>query len=279
MHGVAPYARRLRLRRWIGEDHIGLTVDGLEARRLVRYRLRHLLGQLENVFGLGRGAALVVFAYFGASWLVPIDRWPDIVIQARSLPLAYQGAGQLRKVGGEIYVVNLLGLSVLREIGPLVTAIIVAGRSGSAFTAQLGTMKVNREIDAMRTLGLDPVELLVIPRMLALILVLPLLTFYACMVALAGGALTSYLVLDITAAQFITQMRAGLLDVWDVVCGMIKTPVFAGVIALVGCHEGLQVSGSAESVGLRTTRAVVESIFLVIVLNALFSILFSFLRL
>jgi len=193
--------------------------------------------------------------------------------------LAYQGAGQLRKVGGEIYVVNLLGLSILREIGPLVTAIIVAGRSGSAFTAQLGTMKVNQEIDAMRTLGLDPVELLVIPRMLALVLVLPLLTFYACMVALAGGALMSYLVLDITAAQFITQMRAGLLDVYDVICGELKTPVFAAVIALVGCHEGMQVSGSAESVGLRTTRAVVESIFLVIVINALFSILFSFLHL
>ena len=237
--------------------------------------------ELNLIVALLMGIALtymILVVQFG-SFTAPLAVMMSLPLSLIGVVLAYQGAGQLRKVGGEIYVVNLLGLSILREIGPLVTAIIVAGRSGSAFTAQLGTMKVNQEIDAMRTLGLDPVELLVIPRLLALIVALPLLTFYACMVALAGGALMSYLVLDITAAQFITQMRAGLLDVFDVICGMIKTPVFAAVIALVGCHEGLQVTGSAESVGLRTTRSVVESIFLVIVLNALFSILFSYLHL
>jgi phospholipid/cholesterol/gamma-HCH transport system permease protein len=188
--------------------------------------------------------------------------------------LAYQGAEQLRRLGAEIYVVNLLGLSILREIGILITAIIVAGRSGSAFTAQIGTMKVNQEIDALRTLGLDPMELLVVPRILALMLVMPLLTFYANMVALSGGAVMSYLLLDINFYQFVTQMRIPI-DFWDATVAMIKAPVFALVIGMVGCYEGLLVSGSAESVGLRTTRSVVESIFLVIVLNAFFSVLFS----
>jgi phospholipid/cholesterol/gamma-HCH transport system permease protein len=188
--------------------------------------------------------------------------------------LAYQGAEQLRRLGAEIYVVNLLGLSILREIGILITAIIVAGRSGSAFTAQIGTMKVNQEIDALRTLGLDPMELLVVPRILALMLVMPLLTFYANMIALFGGAVMSYLLLDINFHQFVTQMRIPI-DFWDATVAMIKAPVFALVIGMVGCYEGLLVSGSAESVGLRTTKSVVESIFLVIVLNAFFSVLFS----
>ncbi len=188
--------------------------------------------------------------------------------------LAYQGAEQLRRLGAEIYVVNLLGLSILREIGILITAIIVAGRSGSAFTAQIGTMKVNQEIDALRTLGLDPMDLLVVSRILALMLVMPLLTFYANMVALFGGAVMSYVLLDINFYQFVTQMRIPI-DFWDATVAMIKAPVFALVIGMVGCYEGLLVSGSAESVGLRTTKSVVESIFLVIVLNAFFSVLFS----
>ena len=191
--------------------------------------------------------------------------------------LAYQGAEQLRRVGAEIYVVNLLGLSILREIGILITAIIVAGRSGSAFTAQIGTMKVNQEIDAMCTLGLDPVEFLVIPRILALVVVMPLLTFFANMVALFGGATMSYILLDINFHQFVNQMRIPV-DFNDATVAMIKAPVFALVIGMVGCYEGLLVSGSAESVGLRTTKSVVESIFLVIVLNAVFSVLFQFLH-
>ena len=188
--------------------------------------------------------------------------------------LAYQGAEQLRRLAAEIYVVNLLGLSILREIGILITAIIVAGRSGSAFTAQIGTMKVNQEIDAMRTIGLDPIEMLVVPRILALMLVMPLLTFFANMVALFGGATMSYILLDINFYQFVTQMRIPI-DFWDATVAMIKAPVFALVIGMVGCYEGLLVSGSAESVGLRTTKSVVESIFLVIVLNAFFSVLFQ----
>lgn len=189
--------------------------------------------------------------------------------------LAYQGADQLRRFGAEIYVVNLLGIGVLREIGILMTAIIVAGRSGSAFTAQIGTMKVNQEVDAMRTLGLDPVELLVLPRMLALLIALPLIGFYSNIVALMGGAVMAYGYLDITFGQFARQLQIAVTPT-TLFVGMIKAPVFAVVIALVGCYEGLRVSGSAESVGLLTTRSVVMSIFLVIVLDAIFSILFSY---
>ena len=189
--------------------------------------------------------------------------------------LAYQGADQLRRFGAEIFVVNLLGIGVLREIGILMTSIIVAGRSGSAFTAQIGTMKVNQEVDAMRTLGLDPVELLVLPRLLALLIALPLVGFFAEMVALMGGAVMAYAYLDINFGRFVQQLQVAV-SVKALFVGLIKAPIFAMVIALVGCYEGLRVSGSAESVGLLTTRSVVVSIFLVIVLDALFSILFSY---
>jgi len=190
--------------------------------------------------------------------------------------LAYQGADQLRRFGAEIYVVNLLGIGVLREIGILMTSIIVAGRSGSAFTAQIGTMTVNQEVDAMRTLGLDPMELLVLPRMLALLVALPLVAFFANIVSLAGGAVMAYVYLDINFIQFIRQLQIAV-SATTLFVGLIKAPVFAVVIALVGCYEGLRVTGSAESVGLLTTRSVVVSIFLVIVLDAIFSILFSYL--
>ncbi|MGR0188438.1 MlaE family lipid ABC transporter permease subunit [Azospirillum aestuarii] len=192
--------------------------------------------------------------------------------------LAFQGADQLRRFGAELFVVNLLGVSILREIGILMTAIIVAGRSGSAFTAQIGTMKVNQEVDAISTLGLDVVELLVVPRALALMITLPLLAFYADIMGLFGGAVMSYATLDITFGQFIRQLH-GAVTLPHFLVGLVKAPVFALVIALVGCYEGLKVSGSAESVGTLTTKSVVESIFLVIVLDAMFSVLFSFLRL
>ncbi len=190
--------------------------------------------------------------------------------------LAYQGADQLRKFGAEIFTVNLVGVGVLREMAIMLTAIIVAGRSGSAFTAQIGTMKVNEEIDAMRTIGLDPMEVLVLPRVVALVLVLPLLTFYADIMGLLGGAVMANWMLDISFFQFARQFNAGV-PVWSLWVGLIKAPVFAFIIAVVGCYEGFKVSISAESVGQRTTAAVVEAIFLVIVLDALFSIIFSIL--
>ncbi|MEA1650582.1 MlaE family lipid ABC transporter permease subunit [Nitrospirillum sp. BR 11164] len=191
--------------------------------------------------------------------------------------LAYQSADQLRRFGAEIFVVNLLGIGILRELGVLITSIIVAGRSGSAFTAQIGTMKVNQEVDAMQVLGLDPIEMLVLPRLAALFVALPLVSFYADVVGLFGGAVMSYGTLDITLGQFLRQLQVAVSPTTMLV-GLIKAPVFAMVISLVGCFEGLNVTGSAESVGKLTTRSVVESIFLVIVLDALFSILFSYLK-
>ncbi len=164
----------------------------------------------------------------------------------------------------------------LREVGGLLTAIIVAGRSGSAFTAQIGTMKVNEEVDAMETLGLNTVDVLVLPRMMGLVLVLPLLTFFANVMGVLGGAMMSYIALGITIPEFMRELQSAV-TVWTFWLGIIKAPVFAFIIALVGCFEGLKVEGNAASVGKLTTRSVVESIFLVIVFDAGFSIMFSIL--
>jgi len=191
--------------------------------------------------------------------------------------LAFQGADQLRRFGAEIFTVNLLTLSVLREIGVLMTAIMLAGRSGSAFTAQIGTMQVNEEVDALRTLGLDPVEVLVIPRILALLISLPILTFLSDVMGILGGALMAVAVLDLTLSQFLRQLEEAI-TLTHFLVGMVKAPFFAYIIGIVGCYEGLKVSGSAESVGRMTTKSVVESIFLVIIADALFSILFSVLK-
>ena len=190
---------------------------------------------------------------------------------------AYQGADQLRRFGAEIYTVNLLGIAILRELGVLLTAIIIAGRSGSAFTAQIGTMQVNEEIDALRTLGLDPVEVLVLPRLFGMLVSLPLLTVYADFMGLLGGCLMSWGVLGITIPQFLHQLQSAVTN-WTFWVGVVKAPFFAALIALVGCYEGFNVARSAESVGRLTTLSVVEAIFLVIVIDALFSILFSFLH-
>lgn len=188
----------------------------------------------------------------------------------------YQGQYQLSRFGAEIFAVDLLAISMLREIGIMITAIVVAGRSGSAFTAQIGTMKLNQEIDALQTFGIDPIEVLVIPRLLALMIALPLLSFFANMVGLLGGALMANLVIDISYSQFWIQLKQAIkLATFGV--GMTKAPVFAFVIAMVGCFEGLQVAGGASSIGSKTTKSVVESIFLVIVLNAAFSIMFTLL--
>lgn len=191
--------------------------------------------------------------------------------------LAYMGAMQLTRFGAAVLTVNLVGVSVLREIGILLTAIIVAGRSGSAFAAQIGTMKVNQEVDALETMGLSVVDVLVLPRVVALVIALPALTVFADVAGLAGGAVVCLFLLDLSTGQFLAQLAAGV-TIWSFVVGLIKAPVFAVVIALVGCRNGLAVSGSAESVGRQTTRAVVESIFLVIVLNAIFAIAFAELR-
>ena len=187
--------------------------------------------------------------------------------------IAYQGVQQLRQFGAETFTVEAVGIGMFRELGPLLTAIIVAGRSGSAFTAQIGTMQVNQEVDAMRTIGLNPIEWLVLPRMLALFLSMPLLAFWGDMTGLLGGAVACTVYLDFTFVQFFDRLR-DTVGIWHFYTGMIKAPVFGFIIAAIGCFEGLQVEGSAESVGKLTTRSVVEGIFCVIVLDAVFSIIF-----
>ena len=190
-----------------------------------------------------------------------------------SVIVAYIGAQQLRKFGGEIFVVDLVAVSVLRELGVLLTAIIVAGRSGSAFAAELGVMKLNDEVDALRAIGMDPVEVLVLPRVLGLVIALPLLTVVADAMGLAGGALLSWALVDIPIAQYVERVNESISSTTFWV-GIIKAPVFAAVIALVGTLRGLQVRGSSRELGRLTTVAVVQSIFLVILFDAVFAVLF-----
>jgi phospholipid/cholesterol/gamma-HCH transport system permease protein len=191
-----------------------------------------------------------------------------------SIVIGYQGVAQLRPYGGEDLTVNLVAVSVLREMGVLITAIMVAGRSGSAFTAELGVMKAREEIDALKVMGMEPIEMLVVPRVIGLVITLPLLTFFADIMGLVGGGAIAQVQLHVSPLQSIDRIRQAV-DVSDAFVGLVKAPVFAFFIAVIGCMHGLKVRGSAESVGRETTRAVVKSIFLVIVLDALFSILFE----
>jgi phospholipid/cholesterol/gamma-HCH transport system permease protein len=188
--------------------------------------------------------------------------------------MAFQGAVQLRQFGAEVFVVDLIAISVLRELGILLTAIIVAGRSGAAFTAAIGSMKMREEIDAMQTLGLDPIEVLVLPRVLALVLDLPLLGFVADVMGLLGGAIMSWIELDVSPGMFQTRLYDSV-DVWHYAVGLIKAPFFAIIIGIVGSYEGMKVGGDAESLGRLTSTSVVLSIFLVIVADAMFSIFFA----
>jgi len=190
-----------------------------------------------------------------------------------AIVLAYQGAVQLQKFGAEIFTVELTAVSMLREMGVLVTAILVAGRSGSAFTAEVGVMKVNEEIDAMKTMGLDPFEVLILPRVIALVIMLPLLTLVADLAGLAGAAVSVGLIMDLPLGAYIANAQDSLTP-WNFWSGMIKAPVFAFLIATTATYWGLQVSGSSESVGRHTTMAVVQSIFLVIVADTVFSLVY-----
>jgi phospholipid/cholesterol/gamma-HCH transport system permease protein len=206
---------------------------------------------------------------------VGIDAMPIVGLLAFliGVVLTFISGDQLQKFGAGIFIVNLIGLGVLRELGILITAIIVAGRSGSAFTAEIGTMQINQEVDAMRTIGLDPMEVLVIPRTIALIVMLVPLGFFADIVGIAGGSLMANFSLNVTFTQFFTQFQA-VVGLQQLEVGLVKAPFFAFVIAMVGCFHGMQVSGSAESVGQQTTLSVVQSIFLVIALDAIFAVVF-----
>src|SRR3954453_3293672 len=188
--------------------------------------------------------------------------------------IAQQGIFHFRRFGADLFVVDMLGVLVLREIGVLLVAIMVAGRSGSAYTAELGSMKMREEIDALRTMGFDPVEVLILPRMLALVLALPILAFLGAMAALYGGGLVAWLYGGVDPEAFLLRLRDAIsIDHFTV--GMIKAPVMAAVIGVVACVEGLAVQGSAESLGQHTTSSVVKGIFFVIVMDGVFAIFFA----
>ncbi len=228
-----------------------------------------------------------------AGWLAHPSRirWRPILFNIRSagfdaLPIvgllafllgivvAYQGADQLRQYGANIFVADLVGLSMLREFAPLITAIIIAGRSGSAYAAQIGAMSVSEEIDAMRTLGIAPLDMLVLPKIIALLIVLPLLTVFADVLGVFGGMIMARAQLDVGFPEFLDRFTKAV-SVTAYLIGICKAPVFAGIIAVVGCFQGFRAQGGADSVGRQTTRSVVQAIFLVIVADALFSIAFS----
>jgi phospholipid/cholesterol/gamma-HCH transport system permease protein len=245
------------------------------------------------------GEAVALLSFVGESALAlagsvahPVRlRWRPILYNIRSagfdaLPIigllsflmgvviAYQGADQLRQYGANIFVADLVGLSMVREFAPLMTAIIIAGRSGSAYAAQIGTMSVTEEIDAMRTLGIAPLDLLVLPKILALVIALPLLTVFADVLGVFGGMIMARAQLGVGFPEFLERFVKAV-SVTAYLIGICKAPAFAAIIAVVGCFQGFRTKGGADSVGRQTTRSVVQSIFLVIVADALFSIAFS----
>lgn len=186
--------------------------------------------------------------------------------------LAYQGANQLRNYGADVYIVSILGIAILQEFGPLITAIIVAGRTSSAFTAQIGTMQINEEVDALRIMGLSPVNRLVLPKVLGLMVAMPLLVVWADIFGLLGGMITTKQKLNVGIYNFILQFPH-VIKLSTFINGMIKTPVFAAIIASVGCFQGFRVTGTADSIGKQTTKSVVQAIFLIIIADSIFSII------
>ncbi len=220
-----------------------------------RFRFTSMVHQLDNVGWRAVPIILLITFLIGAI-------------------IAQQGIFHFRKFGADIYVVDMVGILVLREIGVLIVSIMVAGRSGSAYTAELGAMKMREEIDALNTMGFDPVEVLILPRIVALIIAVPILTFLGSMAALYGGGLVCWLYGGIDPDIFLQRLKEAItLDHFKV--GLIKAPFMAAIIGVVACVEGLNVKGSAELLGLKTTASVVESIFLVIVVDGLFAIFFA----
>jgi phospholipid/cholesterol/gamma-HCH transport system permease protein len=192
--------------------------------------------------------------------------------------VAYQSIVQLQKFGADIFIVDMIGISLTRELAPLITAIIVAGRSGSAFTAQIGAMKITQEIDAMKTMGFDPFTFLVWPRVFALMLVMPLLIFFADIVGIFGGMVIAYTQSHLSFVEFVNRLQ-NALAVKHFVIGIVKGPFFAFLIAMAGIYRGFQVSMNTESIGRYTTMSVVNAIFLVIACDAVFSVLLTELKL
>jgi phospholipid/cholesterol/gamma-HCH transport system permease protein len=232
-----------------------VTAFGRVLRHPSRFRFTSMVNHLERVGWHALPIILLVTVLIGAI-------------------LAQQGIFHFRKFGADIYVVDMVGVLVLRELGVLIVCIMIAGRSGSSYTAELGAMKMREEVDALRTMGFDPIEVLVLPRILAIVIAIPILTLFGSLAALYGGGLVAWLYGNITPGVFLSRLREAIsIETFEV--GMLKAPFMAMVIGIVACVEGLQVQGSAESLGERTTNSVVKSIFLVIVLDGVFAMFFA----
>ena len=280
-------------------DHVARADQPVKIKREYEPPLRQLVGEVGAATQTAMGTMVGLLGFFGALLIsignvvrhprrfrfnAVVQRFDVVGVRALGIiglmsflvgiVIAQQGAVQLRQFGAEVFTINLVGRSALKELGVLMTAIMVAGRSGSAFAAQLGTMKLNEEVDAMRTIGVSPMEALVLPRVIAAVFLMPLLGFYSSVVSIVGGGLFCWLSLDIPPITFIQRIRevVPMEDLWQT---LIKAPVFGMIIAMAGCYQGLQVKGNAEEVGLRTTTAVVQGIFLVIVLDAFFAVFFT----
>lgn len=297
VHGLSPpFARLLDLvtQRMVAQAALPATVAPHQPSTIAR------LGQ-STAAVLSEAQALLAFigevsmAVLGSIAHPGSIRWRPILFNIRTagveaLPIvgllsfllgvvvAYQGGEQLKPYGANIYIADLLGLSMLREFAPLITAIIIAGRSGSAYAAQIGSMSVTEEIEAMRTLGIPPLEMLVLPKLAALLIALPLLTVFADALGVLGGMCMASVQLGVSFVEFADRFGKAV-SLTTLLVGVGKAPVFAAVIVVVGCFQGLRTRGGADSVGRQTTRSVVQAIFLVIVADALFSIAFSTLQL
>jgi phospholipid/cholesterol/gamma-HCH transport system permease protein len=271
---IEPPRSRLRLR--VPETIGRYTVEfGIGARDMIGFSghiIVAALGVLAHPSRFRTKAVVRQFELVGVSALGIIGLMSFLI----GIVIAQQGAAQLEQFGAEIYTINLTGRLSMRELGVLMTAIMVAGRSGSSFAAQLGTMKLTEEVDAMRTIGVSPMEALVLPRIIAAVVMMPLLGFYSAVLSIIGGAFIASLSpsINIPFDTFLRRIQE-VVPLYDVWVGLIKAPVFGLIVALTGCYQGMQVKGNSEEVGLRTTLAVVQAIFLVIVLDAFFAVFFT----
>ena len=268
--GPAFSSRLLRIFNGIGKISVAFVLDMGAFLSFVGENFVIFLTSLLHPFSIRFGAIVKNIEDAGVR-AMPIVALTSFLI---GIVIAYQAAVQLEKFGAHIFIVDMIGISVTRELAPLITAIVVAGRTGSSYTAQLGVMKITEEIDAMRTMGFDPHLFLVLPRIMALMIALPLMIFFADIVGILGGMFISHVHLHLSYAEFLNRLQTAL-EMKHVWIGIGKGPFFAWLIASVGCFRGFQVSKSTESIGRYTTISVVNAIFLVIACDALFSVILT----
>jgi len=268
--GTAFFSRFMKPLSNIGKSSVAFMLDMTTFLAFVGENFVNLLYSLLHPHSI-RFCAIVKNIEEAGVRAMPIVALTSFLI---GVVIAYQGAVQLEKFGANIFIVDMIGLSITRELAPLITAIVVAGRTGSSYTAQLGVMKITEEIDAMRTMGFDPHRFLVLPRIIALMIALPLMIFFADIIGILAGMFISHLHLHLSYAEFLHRLQTvlGVKHVWIGIC---KGPFFAWLIASVGCFHGFQVSKSTESIGRYTTISVVNAIFLMIACDALFSVIFT----